>query len=186
MAEYVVLVDEQDTELGTEEKLQAHLVPVLHRAFSVVIYDREGRLLMQQRAADKYHSAGLWSNTCCGHPRPGESAADAAVRRLVEEMGITCLLQPACLLSYRLELGGGLFEHELNRVFIGVFDGTPRPNPAEVAEWQWVGGEALRSMRRTPDALTPWLTPVMDELWQWSRRAESLAPALQRGISSWN
>lgn len=186
MTEYVVLVDEHDLEVGTEEKMRAHVSPVLHRAVSVIVCNSEGAMLMQRRAAEKYHSPGLWSNTCCGHPRPGERAIDAARRRLFEEMGVECELYPACVLTYRLDLGSGLFEHELNHVFVGEFGGVPRPNPDEVSEWQWVESPALLQMRRdAPLMLTPWFGLVLDCLRRSRPTAASLPPGIRQAIASW-
>ena len=137
MEERVILVDEDDREVGTELKLPAHLDGKLHRAFSIFVFDNAGSMLLQRRADTKYHSAGLWSNTCCGHPLPGEPTDDAAHRRLGEEMGFDCLLQPAFRFRYRAELGNGLVENEYDHVLVGSFAGRPVPNPQEVAEWRW-------------------------------------------------
>ena len=112
MEEQVILVDEHDQELGTAAKLAAHQSGRLHRAFSIFVFDRHGRTLLQRRAATKYHSAGLWSNTCCSHPRPGEAVEQAAHRRLGEEMGFECVLHRACDFVYRSDLADGLVEHE--------------------------------------------------------------------------
>src|SRR6185503_9661232 len=124
--EMVVLVDEDDREAGTGEKMAVHRSGRLHRAFSVFVVDGEGRLLLQRRAAVKYHSAGLWSNTCCGHPRPGETILAAATRRLKEEMGFECRLRPAFSFIYRAALDHGLTEHELDHVLLGSHDGAPQ------------------------------------------------------------
>src|SRR5919205_4313288 len=126
-AEELILVDAQDRELGVKEKLQAHVEGALHRAVSVFVFDGGGRLLLQKRAPTKYHSAGLWSNTACGHPRPGESTLAAARRRLREEMGFDCELREAFQFLYRAELDGELVEHEYDHVFVGVHDRDPAP-----------------------------------------------------------
>src|SRR5688572_2444920 len=131
-AEFVTLVDADDNVLGSEAKLRAHRDGTLHRAFSIFVFDRDRRLLLQRRAPHKYHSASLWSNTCCGHPRPGEAPAMAAARRLQEEMGFSCDLHPAFRKIYRAMLPGSMVEHELDQVFVGRFDGVPSPNPLEV------------------------------------------------------
>ena len=163
--ERVVLVDERDVEIGTEEKLAAHREGRLHRAFSVFVFDRNGRLLLQRRAAGKYHSAGLWSNTCCGHPRPGEATPEAARRRLQEEMGFDCPLEPVFAFVYRAELDHGLLEHELDQVFTGRFDGPPRPDPAEVSEWRPVHvAELSRDLAQNPDRYSVWLPQALDGL----------------------
>jgi isopentenyl-diphosphate delta-isomerase len=151
-------VDEHDHELGTMEKLQAHREGRLHRAFSVFVFDRAGRLLLQQRAASKYHSAGLWSNTCCGHPRPEEPVESAAARRLHEEMGFRAELAPLFHFVYRAELGSGMVEHELDHVLVGRFEGDPRPAPDEAEAWRWMKFDALIvSIVREPQAYTAWL-----------------------------
>jgi isopentenyl-diphosphate delta-isomerase len=150
-------VDGEDRCLGTREKLQAHREGVLHRAFSVFVFNARGELLLQRRAAGKYHCPGLWTNTCCSHPRPREPVEQAAARRLEEEMGIACPLRKAFDFVYRAELAGGLIEHEFDHVFVGRFDGEPRPDPAEVSETRWIARDALlRELRETPQSYTPW------------------------------
>jgi isopentenyl-diphosphate delta-isomerase len=157
-AEELILVDAFDRELGVGEKMEVHLAGALHRAFSVFVFDGRGRLLMQKRAADKYHSAGLWSNTACGHPRPGEATRDAARRRLREEMGFDCELRAAFQFLYRAELDGALVEHEYDHVFVGTFEGDPAPDPSEVEEWRWVWvGELLRGLSEQPHLYSRWL-----------------------------
>jgi isopentenyl-diphosphate delta-isomerase len=163
MGEQVILVDEQDRELGSVEKLQAHREGALHRAFSVFVFDAAGRLLLQRRAAGKYHSGGLWSNTACGHPRPGEATAAAARRRLREEMGFDCELREAFDFLYRAELAGGLVEHEFDHVFVGRFDGEPAPDAEEVEGWRRATLEELREdLRRSPDEYSYWLRVALD------------------------
>jgi isopentenyl-diphosphate delta-isomerase len=163
--ERVILVDEEDAELGTAEKLAAHAEGALHRAFSVVVFNRAGEMLLQCRAAGKYHSAGLWSNACCGHPRPGEDVRKAARRRLGEEMGIDCELKPLFHLRYRANLDGGLAENEYDHVFTARYDGEPRPNPAEVQAWRWVRLEEIRrDVDEEPERYTAWFPLLVDEL----------------------
>jgi isopentenyl-diphosphate Delta-isomerase len=158
MSEQVILVDERDREVGAGEKLQAHRAGTLHRAFSVFVFDRGGRLLLQKRAAAKYHSGGLWSNTACGHPRPGEATGAAARRRLREEMNFDCELREAFSFLYRAELEGGLVEHEYDHVFVGFYDGEPSPDAAEVEEWKWVSmGELRRGLESEPELYSRWL-----------------------------
>lgn len=160
MSEQVVLVDEQDRELGTREKLAAHRgAGVLHRAFSVFLFDARGRTLLQQRAADKYHFGGLWANSCCGHPRPGEALVPAAQRRLREEMGIAAALETVTRFIYSAQCArSGLTEHELDHVLVGRFEGTPAPDPAEATAWRWAAPEQLEAeLARTPANFTPWL-----------------------------
>jgi len=169
--EHVVLVDEHDAEVGTAEKLAAHRSGVLHRAFSVFVFDESDRLLLQRRATTKYHSAGLWSNTCCGHPRPGEGTSDAAHRRLREELGFTCPLRHIGSFTYQAALTDGLVEHELDHVFMGRFDGEPIPHPAEVAEWRWIDLKDLgRELANSSQEFTAWFEPA----WRCLRSAESI------------
>jgi len=159
----VVLVDADDRAVGTAGKLDAHRTGVLHRAFSVFVFDAQGALLLQQRAHGKYHSGGLWTNTCCGHPRPGEPTAAAAVRRLREEMGIACRLASAGRFLYRADVGPGLVEHELDHVFVGRSDREPRPDPAEVAGWRRVTLTDLRrDLARRPERYTAWFERALD------------------------
>jgi isopentenyl-diphosphate delta-isomerase len=163
MGEQVILVDEQDRELGACEKLQAHREAALHRAFSVFVFDAAGRLLLQRRARTKYHSGGLWSNTACGHPRPGETTLAAASRRLREEMGFDCELREAFDFLYRAELPGGLVEHEFDHVFVGRFDGEPAPDASEVEGWRRATLEELREdLRRRPGDYSFWLRVALD------------------------
>jgi isopentenyl-diphosphate delta-isomerase len=162
--ERVVLVDAEDRAIGTAEKLRAHQTGELHRAVSVFVLDEKGRVLLQRRAAGKYHSAGKWSNTCCGHPRPGEDPRAAAERRLREEMGVTCGLRSVGYFVYRAEVGG-LVEHELDHVFIGEFDGEPNANPAEVDDWAWMGLRELRAdCAARPERYTVWLPLALASL----------------------
>lgn len=156
--EQVVLVNERDEELGTMGKLEAHQKGALHRAFSVFLFDREGRLLLQRRAHGKYHSAGLWTNTCCSHPRLGESLEAAAQRRLREEMGIEGRLAHRFSFIYKAGFDNGLQEHELDHVFFGRHDGEPHPDPEEVAEWKRVPVQELDAeMKAHPERFTVWL-----------------------------
>lgn len=160
--EQVVLVDERDCALGYEEKIRVHRTGQLHRAFSIFIFNSASELLLQKRADSKYHSGGLWSNTCCGHPRPGESVNAAAARRLHEEMGFSCDLQECSTFLYRAQLDHALIEHELDHVLIGHFDGEPQPNPNEVSEFRWLNLDRLRDLiAADPDAFTYWLDAAL-------------------------
>jgi isopentenyl-diphosphate delta-isomerase len=157
LSERVILVDRDDRPVGTAGKLQAHRDGALHRAFSVFVFRPDGALLLQRRAWDKYHSAGLWSNACCSHPRPGEAIGVAARRRLDEEMGVRCDVVSAFSFVYRADVGGGLIEHEYDHVFVGTWSGVPRPDPAEVAEWRWASPEAVgQALLAGPHRFTPW------------------------------
>ncbi len=161
--EQVVLVDEQNRVLGAAEKLAAHVAGTLHRAFSIFVFNREGRLLLQRRAQTKYHSGGLWSNTCCGHPRPGEATAEAAHRRLREEMNFDCELRAAFEFLYRAEFANELIEHEYDCVFVGEFDGAFVPDESEVADWKWIALDELRrDLRERPDEYTYWLRAALE------------------------
>jgi isopentenyl-diphosphate delta-isomerase len=159
----VVLVDPNDSVVGTAPKLDAHRDGRLHRAVSVMLFDDDGRLLLQRRADSKYHSAGLWSNTCCGHPRPGESVNDAGLRRLSAELGIDdCQLTGVGEFVYFALLDDGLVEHELDHVLIGRWNGSTRPDPVEVAETRWMDREALLlDLNAKPAEYTAWLRWVV-------------------------
>jgi isopentenyl-diphosphate delta-isomerase len=168
----LVRVDHDDQEIGVVDKMSAHREGVLHRAFSVFVFDRSGRLLLQRRALDKYHSGGLWSNTCCSHPRPGERPLDAAHRRLEEEMGFDCPLTGGYAFTYRIDVGNGLVEHEFDHVFVGQFDGEPRPDRAEVDGWAWTPlDEVCADVVTRPSEYTVWLRIVLDRLQKASAAA---------------
>ncbi|HYC02068.1 MAG TPA: isopentenyl-diphosphate Delta-isomerase [Azospirillaceae bacterium] len=161
--EQVVLVDADDREVGTAPKLEAHRLGLRHRAFSVLVRDGEGRLLLQRRATAKYHSGGLWSNSCCGHPRPGEATDAAAARRLREELGIEAAMSYLGRISYRVDFGDGMSEHEVVSVFAAAFGGRMRPDPAEVEDTAWVTGpELLADVRRRPELYTGWFRIYLD------------------------
>jgi isopentenyl-diphosphate delta-isomerase len=161
----VILVDEHDRERGSATKSEAHRSGALHRAFSVLVFNRRGEILLQQRALDKYHSGGLWSNTCCGHPRPGEDTGAAARRRLREEMGFECDLRRLFAFYYRVELARGLSEHEYDHVFVGSYEGDPRPDPAEVEAWRWIQLSAVhREIAEAADRYTRWFPLILQRL----------------------
>ena len=163
MSHPVVLVNEDDQFLGTAEKLRAHTEGWLHRAFSIFVFDDQGRLLLQQRSEGKYHSGGLWSNTCCSHPQPGEPPIDAAHRRLPEELGFDTSLTPAFRETYHLSVGDDLVEHEHNHVFLGTVDAPDvRPSADEVADWTWAEPSALRDdMAAHPHRYTAWFRHLL-------------------------
>ncbi|MEP6691572.1 MAG: isopentenyl-diphosphate Delta-isomerase [Gemmatimonadaceae bacterium] len=163
--ELVVLVDPLDRQVGVAGKQAAHRDGLLHRAFSIFVFNARGETLLQRRAAGKYHSPGLWSNSCCSHPRPGETPLDAAHRRLGEELGFDCALEPAFSFIYRASLDAGLTEHELDHVFTGEWSDDPVPNVAEVDAWRWVALNELRhDVGAHPDRYTVWLRIALDQL----------------------
>ena len=140
----VVLVDKNDNQIGLMPKMEAHQKGILHRAFSIFIINSQNQILLQKRSANKYHSAGLWTNTCCSHPREGENIIDAGSRRLHEEMGINTDLKVAFNFTYKAELENGLIEHEYDYVLIGKFNGTPKLNKDEAEDWKWISIEEVR------------------------------------------
>ncbi|MEA2976742.1 MAG: isopentenyl-diphosphate Delta-isomerase [Alphaproteobacteria bacterium] len=153
----VILVDANDASLGTAPKLEAHRRGLKHRAVSALVRNSEGLLLLQQRAAGKYHSAGQWTNACCSHPRLGESTLAAVHRRLAEEMGVHCALEPLFKASYRSAVSNELVEDEIVHVFGGIHDGPVAPDPAEVSAWKWLSlPDIIAEQRRQPDAYTVW------------------------------
>lgn len=168
--ERIILVDEEDREIGAGEKLAVHRDGRLHRAFSIFVGNGEGQLLLQKRAAAKYHSGGLWSNTCCGHPRAGEALEDAVHRRLREEFGFDCGLRECFAFTYRAEFGNGLIEHEVDHVYLGEYHGIPAPNPEEIEDWQWIEPQALLAdIRLRPERYSYWLRSVADRIVQLCR-----------------
>ena len=170
MDDRVVLVDEHDVEIGTAPKLEAHRSGTLHRAFSVFVFDGAGQILLQKRAAHKYHSGGLWTNACCSHPRPGEDLLDAAHRRLREEMGFDCALQPLFSFVYHAPFANGFTEHELDHVFVGRFDGHPRPDPEEADEWRWADpARVLESIAREPESYSVWFRLALHRVLEQAR-----------------
>lgn len=163
--DYVILVDEKDNPVGREEKLEAHRQGKLHRAFSIYVFNKQGQLMLQKRHSAKYHSGGLWTNTCCGHPRPGESLSEAAHRRLKDEMGFDCELKEAFSFIYKVPLDKGLTEHEYLHIFICNFEGTPVINEEEAEGWKWMDFKELcRDMRKNPQAYTKWFQLTIDRL----------------------
>ena len=157
MQERVILVDENDNQIGTEEKIAAHEKALLHRAFSVFVFNNKGELLLQKRAGTKYHCGGLWTNTVCSHPREGESLNHAAHRRLGEEMGFDCEVLEIFEFVYKKKFDNGLSEHEYDHVFIGKFDGQPIPNPVEVEDIKWMSiNEIKEDIEKNPENYTYW------------------------------
>lgn len=160
----VVLVNEFDEEIGAMDKLEAHERGLLHRAFSVLVFNSKNELLLQRRAFGKYHSEGLWTNTCCSHPYPGESILDAGKRRLFEEMGFTCELKHAFSFIYKAELDKGLTEYELDHVMIGFSEETPHLNLEEVSAFRWMSiKEIIADMEFYPENYTAWFLILMTD-----------------------
>ena len=170
--EHVILVNEQDVAIGMMEKMEAHLTPHLHRAFSIFIFNSKGELLMQQRALSKYHSPGLWTNTCCSHPRVGETLEEATSRRLMEEMGMRCEMHEVYTFIYKAPVGQGLIEHEFDHVFIGQSDDIPCINTEDVASGKYMNLDNLsKDIAMYPDHYTEWFKITFEEM---SHHAELL------------
>jgi len=163
--EYVILVDENDNEIGTMEKIQAHREAILHRAFSVFIFNSNGEMLLQQRALSKYHSPGLWTNACCSHPRPTETIMDAAKRRLNEELGFSCELKHQTQFIYKAKLDQGMTEHELDHVLFGNYEGEIIANPEEVSEFKfWKPEEIKKQVKDNPQQFTEWFKIIFNNI----------------------
>lgn len=162
MEETLILVDRNDNPVGFDTKTHVHQHGALHRAFSIFIFDRDGRWLLQRRALSKYHSAGLWSNSCCGHPRQGEALNDAASRRLREEMGMVCNLCEVAALIYRARVSNELIEHEYDHIYIGISEDTPTANAEEVADWRWMHCDRIVDLtKRCPQDFTVWFHEIL-------------------------
>lgn len=165
MIEKVILVDSDDNQIGEAEKMQAHLNDSLHRAFSIFIFDAKNRLLIQQRAQRKYHSGGLWTNTCCGHPRPGEETLAAAHRRLQEEFGFDCPLKCITKFIYHAKLDNNLSEHEIDNVLIGFYNDKVNPDPNEIMNYSWEKISQLQSeLQLAPEKFTAWFKLCFDKV----------------------
>lgn len=161
--EKVVLVDTDDRPLGTMEKMEAHQKAVLHRAFSIFVLNAKQELLLQQRAWTKYHSPGLWTNTCCSHQREDETNLEAGNRRLMEEMGMTVALEELFTFIYKAPFDNGLTEHELDHVMLGHSDEQPQINPEEVADYQWKSIDAIKTdLKKNPDCYTVWFAIIFE------------------------
>lgn len=164
MNEIIVLVDENDNQIGTGEKMAVHRAGKLHRAFSVFVFNSKGEMLLQRRALTKYHSGGLWTNTCCSHPRPEEKTIDAAKRRLKEEMGFECELEEVDSFVYKTEFEG-LFEHEFDHVFVGKYEGEMGVDREEVEEYKWISLEDLyEDVKQNPQKYTSWFKIALERL----------------------
>ncbi|MDW5290548.1 isopentenyl-diphosphate Delta-isomerase [Formosa sp. PL04] len=166
--ENVILVNENDEPIGLMPKLEAHEKGVLHRAFSVFVFNDDSELMLQQRALDKYHTPGLWTNTCCSHQRDGESNVEAGRRRLEEEMGFVTALEETISFVYKSPFENGLIEHEYDHVLIGYYDGEPNINPAEVADWKWMTLDAVKvDIKLHPDRYTSWFKIIFDKFYDY-------------------
>ncbi|MDR5590899.1 isopentenyl-diphosphate Delta-isomerase [Christiangramia sp. SM2212] len=162
--EKVILVNEKDEQIGLMEKIEAHEKALLHRAFSVFVFNENNELMIQQRALSKYHSPGLWTNTCCSHQREGESNIAAGKRRLQEEMGFSTELKDTISFIYKAPFDNGLTEHEFDHILVGNFEGKPDLNPDEVAAWKWVSLEDLQAdMKKNPHIYTEWFKIIFDK-----------------------
>ena len=166
MEEQVILVNEKDEPIGLMGKMEAHEKGLLHRAFSVFVFNSKQEVLLQQRAACKYHSPNLWTNTCCSHPRAGETNQQAGERRLQEEMGLRVPLQEVFSFIYKAPFDNGLTEHEYDHVLIGYSDAQPQINPEEVASWKWLSLEAIKEdILQAPERYTAWFKIIFEEFY---------------------
>lgn len=160
----VVLVDENNQVIGVAEKLEAHKKGLLHRGFSICVFNNAGELLIQRRNPAKYHSGNLWSNTVCSHPNPGESLTDAVHRRLFEEMGFDCAFKEIGCFQYEVKFENGLIENEWDYIFVGQYDGEVKPNPSEVSEYHWIEMDKLKEdIAKYPDKYTYWFKKILKE-----------------------
>lgn len=161
----VILVDENDVAVGKMEKLQAHREGLLHRAFSIFIFNKKGEMLLQKRARNKYHNGDLWTNSCCSHPLPGEKTIEAAFRRLKEEMGFTTELEKAFDFTYHVVFDNGLTEHEFDHVFIGEYNGAIFPNYNEVSDYRFMTIKEIRSsIKESPENFTAWFKIAFEKV----------------------
>lgn len=165
--EQVVLVNEKDEKIGLMPKMEAHEKGLLHRAFSVFVFNDKNELMLQQRAFDKYHSPGLWTNTCCSHQRDGESNIEAGKRRLNEEMGFVTDLSEVLSFIYKAPFDNGLTEHEYDHIMVGYYNGLPIINPAEVANWKWTPLEEVKAdINNHPENYTAWFQIIFEKFYQ--------------------
>ena len=166
MEEQVILVNEKDEPIGLMGKMEAHEKGLLHRAFSVFVFNSKQEVLLQQRAACKYHSPNLWTNTCCSHPRVGETNQQAGERRLQEEMGLQVPLREVFSFIYKAPFDNGLTEHEYDHVLVGYSDAQPQINPEEVASWKWLSLEAIKEdILQAPERYTAWFKIIFEEFY---------------------
>jgi len=166
MEEKVILVNEKDEPIGLMPKLEAHEKALLHRAFSVFVFNNKNELMLQQRASHKYHSPDLWANTCCSHQRDGESNIEAGKRRLQEEMGFVTSLEESISFIYKAPFDNGLTEHEFDHVMIGHYNDAPKINPDEVSNWKWMPLEDVRTdIKNQPEIYTEWFKIIFDKFY---------------------
>ena len=166
--EHVILVNEKDEQIGLMPKMEAHEKAILHRAFSVFIFNDAHELMLQQRALTKYHSPGLWTNTCCSHQRDGESNIQAGTRRLQEEMGFTTSLSETTSFIYKAPFDNGLTEHEYDHILVGSYNEAPVLNEEEVASWKWMPLEAVRKdIQKQPQDYTEWFKIIFDKFYEY-------------------
>ncbi|MFJ1474276.1 isopentenyl-diphosphate Delta-isomerase [Capnocytophaga cynodegmi] len=166
--EKVILVDEQNNPIGLMSKLEAHEKALLHRAFSVFIMNRKGEVMLQQRALHKYHSPGLWTNTCCSHQRENETNVEAGKRRLQEEMGFITELTDVISFIYKAPFDNGLTEHEYDHVLLGYYEDNPNINPEEVADWKWELPENIKKdIEQNPQKYTEWFKIIFEKFYDY-------------------
>ncbi|WP_167597824.1 isopentenyl-diphosphate Delta-isomerase [Leeuwenhoekiella sp. ZYFB001] len=169
--ELVILVDENDRQVGLMPKMEAHEKALLHRAFSVFVFNDQNQLMIQRRAAHKYHSPGLWTNTCCSHQREGETNVEAGKRRLMEEMGFTTSLTENISFIYKAPFDNGLTEHEYDYILLGDYNDEPNINPDEVSEWKWMSLEDIeKDMKLHPEQYTEWFKIIFDKFYNQIER----------------
>ncbi|WP_350291303.1 isopentenyl-diphosphate Delta-isomerase [uncultured Croceitalea sp.] len=173
MEEQVILVNKNDEPIGLMPKMEAHEKAILHRAFSVFVMNNKGEIMLQQRAADKYHSPLLWTNTCCSHQRDGETNIEAGKRRLQEEMGFKVELKELFSFIYKAPFDNGLTEHELDHVMMGYYDGEPLINKKEVEDWKWMASEAIRlDISNNSDNYTAWFKIIFDKFYDFISKSD--------------
>jgi len=171
--EQVILVNEKDEQLGLMPKMEAHQKAVLHRAFSVFVFNNKNELMLQQRALSKYHSPGLWTNTCCSHQRDGESNLKAGTRRLMEEMGFVTTLEEKTSFIYKAPFDNGLTEHELDHIMVGNYEGEPNINKEEVEAWKWMPLEKVKDdIKKQPELYTAWFKIIFNEFYNFINRTD--------------
>lgn len=165
MMEQVILVDSENKQLGTMEKMEAHRKGLLHRAFSIFIFNSVGEMLIHKRAAGKYHCGGMWTNAVCSHPRPGENQSQALKRKMKQEMGFSTEVNKVFDFTYRADLDNGLIEHEYDEVFYGTYEGEFSPNPGEVEAYRYVSIQEIKEeIRMNPNLFTPWFRLLLERI----------------------